>query len=563
MRLLLTVLWNCLAAAVWPLRALARLAFGHPAPEWIEVRLRGPLADFSTPRPFWRRRLAPSGRSLPSLREAFEAARRARSCRGVVLRVEHLHGSAAQLTALATLIAELRKPGDAGEPGKEVIVWAENLEGRSYAALCGATRLHLPPGGALDLTGAAVELTAAGTALARLGIRPEFFRREEHKTAPELFTRAEPSAVQRATAGALLDQSFESFIEALGRRGLDAASARALVDGGPYLGKGAARAGLIDRPLFWDELLEKLSPPPKRGKGREPSLAGERRLLRSGRRAQAGFRSLRPKRTIAVVPLRGIIRTGRSSSLPGAGRFCGSDSIAVALRRARESARVAAVLLYVDSRGGSASASEILWHEIRRTAKQKPVLAYVDGVAASGGYYAACGAQRLLGAPLSLVGSIGVFFGRFDVSEALGRLGIHEELLVRGAHAGLAWPSRPLTPAEREAADALVAEIYEDFVSAVAQARGRKVEEILPLAGGRVYTGRAAHGIGLLDGVAGFEDALRETASLGGLEPGRRPEIVVLEDAMRGPAALAALSGTIQALARPQAFAYHLGPHLP
>jgi protease-4 len=202
-----------------------------------------------------------------------------------------------------------------------------------------------------------------------------------------------------------------------------------------------------------------------------------------------------------------------------------------------------------------------MWREICRAAKEKPVVAYVDSVAASGGYYAACGAQRLLTSPLAIVGSIGVFFGRFDVSEALGRFGVRTELLVRGDHAGLMWPTRPLLPAERDAAEAMVETIYQDFIGVVAAGRKRKPEEIRPLAGGRIYTGKAALKVGLVDGVTTFREALAEAAKLGGLTETESPRAVVLEDQASGRAALAGLGSALQSLVKPQALAYHLGSH--
>jgi protease IV len=549
MRLVFVFLWNFVAAALWPLRALGRAAFGHGAPDWVEVRLQGPLADFVRREGWLRRRLGRSKQlSLPALRELFETAGHDPRCRGLVLRVGALEGSHAQLAELAALVGDLR------QNGKGVVVWAESLSGRNYAALCGATRIHLPPGGSLDLTGAAVELNSAGAALAMLGIRPEFFRREDHKTAPEMFTRSEPSAIQRQVANGLLDEGFEALLAGLSRRGLDRDRALALVNRGPFFGRGGAEAGLLDPPLFWDELVDGLRP------GKPPApLGSARRLETAGRLASSGFRRLRQPGAIGIVPLRGIIRSGKSGSFPGAGRFCGSDSIASALERARQDRRVKSLLVYIDSRGGSAPASELMWREICRAAKEKPVIAYVDGVAASGGYYAACGAKRILTSPLAIVGSIGVFFGRFDISEALGRIGVRTELLVRGDHAGLSWPTRPLLPAERDVAEAMVESIYRDFVGVVAENRKRKPEEIRPLAGGRIYTGQAALGVGLVDRVATFREALAEATSLGGLPDGEPPRVVVLEDKASGRAALAGLGGSIQSLLKPQALAYHVG----
>ncbi len=588
MRLAFVLLWNLLASLVWPVRALLRAAFGHSAPDWVEVRLQHPLADFVRPERWLRRRLGRGGKALPlsSLRALFERAHRSPSCKGLVLKVESLEGSSAQLTELAGIIEQFRKPLVTGSRqtggGKEVVVWAESLSGRSYAALCGATRLHLPPGGSLDLTGAALELMSAGAALSMVGVRPEFFRREEHKTAPELFTRSEPSTVQRVVANGLLDEAFEALLAGLARRGLDRNRAQQLVNQGPFFGRSAFEAGLLDRPLFWDEVVESLRPfeasalgpqrrpppldasaltPPPTPVGAKPApgLATERRLKTSGRLASSGFRRLRVPGAVGIIPLRGIIRSGKRGAFPGAGRFCGSDSLATALERGRQDPRLKSLLLYIDSRGGSAPASELMWREVCRAAKEKPVIAFVDSVAASGGYYAACGAGRLLAAPLSIVGSIGVFFGRFDVSEALGRIGLHRELLVRGDHAGLVWPTRQLQPSERAAADAMVEVIYRDFVGVVAQGRKRKPEEILPLAGGRIYTGKSALAVGLVDRVSSFREALAEAAKAGGLSEVDAPRVEVLEDSASGPAALAGLGSSLQTLLKPQAWAYHVG----
>ncbi len=583
-RLFLRALGNLAAAASWPARALVHLLLGRRPPAWVVVRLDGPLDDFAgrLPRGLLRLGRGPRGRVLSDLREVFERVARARSCRGLVLRAGAVEASQARLDALSALVASLRAAG------KQVVVYADNLPARLYAALCGATRLHLPPGGSLDLTGVAIELTAAGAALAAAGIRPEFIRREAHKTAPELFTAFAPTAIQRETAAALLDEAAAALTQRLAGRGLTAAEASARIDGGPYLGRQAAAAGLIDSAIYYDELVAELvrdsghsrlpffharlrdpagrgGPGTSPGRGAaasrrglsrgEPSLPSERALER-GRVAPLGLRPLRPPPEVAIVPLRGLIREGKSARLPS-GRFCGSESIAAALARARGDRRIRAVVLYVDSRGGSAAASDLIWHEVTRTGRQKPVVAYVDSVAASGGYFAACGASRIVAAPLSIVGSIGVFWGRFEISGALAKLGIRREVMTRGASGGLAHPLRPMTAPEAAAANRLVEAIYADFLGAVAAGRAKSVAEIRPLAGGRIYTGARALAAGLVDATGGFTDAVRAAASAAGL-PEAPPRLRVFADKPAG-GLLSGFAALGDALG-PRVFAYYPGP---
>jgi protease-4 len=207
------------------------------------------------------------------------------------------------------------------------------------------------------------------------------------------------------------------------------------------------------------------------------------------------------------------------------GRFCGSESAAEALSRARRNRRVRSIVIAIDSRGGAALASEIIWREIRRTADAKPTLIYIDRIAASGGYLAACGADHVLAAPFSIVGSIGVFAGRFEVQDLLQRLGIRRAPLQRGARAGLSAKSGPLDAAEREALVAGVEETYQAFLALVATARHKEVGAVRELAQGKVYTGAEAQDLGLVDGVSTFEAAITEAARRAGIV-GEDPPVV-------------------------------------
>ncbi len=545
LRALVSLVWNLLALLGWPLRAIGRWALGLRGPEWVELRLAGPLR-YRKRRPGWLERhlsRAPSSASIEEVADLCDRIVASRRCRGLLVRADGIHGSWAQLDALS---AQLQRVHAAG---RQVVVWAEALDGRSYAALCGVGRLVLPPSGTLDLTGPSLALSSAGAALGKLGLRPEFFRREEHKTAPELFTRVEASEAQRETARGLLAEAHRKLSETLGKR-LPPGEVQSALDRGPLTGRSALAAGLVDRVGFVDEALRELAP--------EKTRPGSGRRLRPGL-PPLGLVPLRRGPAVGLVTLRGLIREGRSAELPTGGRFFGSQSAAELLQAIRRDRSVRSVLLYVDSRGGSAGASELIWHEIERTAAEKPVVAYVDAVAASGGYFAACGATRIVAAPLAIVGSIGVFYGRFDPGDALIRIGVRRELLRTSATSGLAQPWGAMNAEERAAADRIVGELYEEFLQVVAKSRRRTVEEIRAVAGGRIYTGQRAREIGLVDEVGGFARALELTAELGGIRG--KPKV----RAYGSGAAPLSWAGAVRDLAigsRAGPLAFHDGPSL-
>jgi protease-4 len=203
-----------------------------------------------------------------------------------------------------------------------------------------------------------------------------------------------------------------------------------------------------------------------------------------------------------------------------------------ALRAARRDHRTSALLLYVNSPGGSAAASELILDEVRRSAKAKPVLAYFDRVAASGGYMAALGAAEIWGAPEALAGSIGVFGGKFEISRLLERVGLRRELITRGDNAALLSPSRPFTEIERRTMELEIEEAYQDFLEHVSVARGKSKEEIHARAEGRVYVGSEALQAGLIDRIGTFEQACRRALELA-KAPSDRFEVMAHPSARR------------------------------
>jgi len=226
------------------------------------------------------------------------------------------------------------------------------------------------------------------------------------------------------------------------------------------------------------------------------------------------WRPLKRRTRLSIVPLNGIIAEGEGGRAPVGPEIAGSDGVAGAIRAARRDRRTSAILLYVNSPGGSAIASELILDEARRAAKKKPVVAYFDRVAASGGYMAALGADEIWAAPDAIAGSIGVFGGKFELSRLFERLGVSRTLITRGKNAGLFSVSRPFTEHERRALESEIEEAYQDFLEQVSRSRVKSKDEVHARAQGRIYSGEEALQAGLIDRTGSFEDACRRALEL-------------------------------------------------
>src|SRR5215472_5427220 len=226
------------------------------------------------------------------------------------------------------------------------------------------------------------------------------------------------------------------------------------------------------------------------------------------------WRPLKRRTRLSIVPLNGIIAEGEGGRAPVGPEIAGSDGLAGAIRAARRDRRTSAILLYVNSPGGSAIASELILDEARRAAKKKPVVAVFFRITASGGYMAALGADEIWAAPDAIAGSIGVFGGKFELSRLFERLGVSRTLITRGKNAGLFSVSRPFTEHERRALDSEIEEAYQDFLEQVSRSRGKSKDEVHARAQGRIYSGDEALQAGLIDRTGSFEDACRRALEL-------------------------------------------------
>jgi protease-4 len=506
----LALLWNLFLALWLLLRLPFRLLGRRAPPSYVRFVLKGDPPYRASLRRAWFRRRPPPGlvTALDVFRRNLVQLSKDARVKGVVVEVGPLEMAPAKRLLLSQWLSAFRAAG------KEVVGFALSPGNAEYEVLCGMTRVVLPRPGRLALDGFLLEATAVGGALERLGIHAEFVRRGDFKTAPELFTRSDISPNQRALLEALLDDRHAALVEAVtaGRR-LEKEEATALVDKGPYSAERALASGLVDALADEVELTGLLGlPAVEHGDVLVPAFP---RYLRAMCVPDVNWARLRARKRLAVVPLSGVLADGDADRPWPA--VASAETLLAGLRAAADDSRCPAVLLYVNSPGGSALASERVADEVVRLVRRKPVVAYTDRVSASGGYLASLGAQELWAGPHSVVGSIGVFAGKFDAHALLERLGIHRTAFTRGEHAGLGTTTRMLTPSEREALEREVDDIYRRFVERVAGARKMDVTAVLARAEGRVFTSGQALALGLLDKLGTFEEAAARALALAGV----------------------------------------------
>jgi protease-4 len=321
------------------------------------------------------------------------------------------------------------------------------------------------------------------------------------------------SPESREMASWLADAAFGELVAAVaaGRR-CDDDAARRLIDASPFTDRQALEARAVDALCAEEELTAKLE-------GKFQHWPEIRRRLRP-------LPPRRPGRAVGLIRVEGLILDGRSRRPPASPPFplpiIGSEQSGdlTVVRQARQlaaSRRVGAVVLWIDSGGGSATASEAMTSALRDLAGRKPLVVAMGSLAASGGYYVATPAARVFAQPSTLTGSIGVFGGKLATGDLLRRLLVNTETVARGEHVAMFGPERPFSPAEREWVRQSIARTYELFLERVGGGRGRPAAEIDPVAGGRVWTGRQALEHGLVDQLGGFQEALTEARRRGGL----------------------------------------------
>ena len=448
-------------------------------------------------------------RPAPALHALLTALRQAERDRHVAGLVAHV----AQRPISLALSSELRDAvGRFRRSGKVAVAWTESfgelgVGNVGYHLATAFEEIWLQPSGDVGLTGVVARAVFVRDALDRLGVEPQLAQRHEYKTAADTFLRSEMSDAGREMARRLAESATETIVaDVAAARGLDPATVREIVDHAPLTATEALEAGLVDRLGYRDEVYASLR-----------SRLGDVRLLyveRYGRRRERG-RAVRravagrSSPVVALVRASGPIHLGHSSSVPWGGPNVGSDTLGATLRAAGRDPAVKAVVLRVDSPGGSYVASDAIRREILALrGSGRPVIASMATVAASGGYYIAMPCDVVVASPTTLTGSIGVLAGKQVVKVALGRVGVRIDSEAVGAHAEMFSSQQPFTEEEWARLEGWLDEVYDDFTSKAAADRGMPVERLRDVARGRVWTGADARSHDLVDQLGGLEEAV-------------------------------------------------------
>lgn len=431
--------------------------------------------------------------------------------------------------------------------GKPIYAYLEYGGDRDYYLATAADRVFLMPSSPLDFAGVATYEVFLRGALDKAGVYPDLHHIGDYKTASNTFTEKAFTAAHREMDASLNRDLLAQIVKGVAEgRSRPEAEVRALVDQGPFLPAAALQAGLIDEIAYEDEALAKLRA--AKGDAAKNTIEGARYA-----RVPLSALGLNQGARLAVIYATGAIVSGGSGYDPLNGASLGSDTLIEAIRAAGRDTGIRAIILRIDSPGGSAAASDAIWRElmlIRRDKPNLPIVASMGDLAASGGYYIAMPAQSIVAQPSTLTGSIGIFGGKFVTGGLYEKLGANIESDSIGTHAEMNSPARPYNAAESAKVDEQLRAFYDDFLRKVAESRQSTPERIDQLARGRVWTGQQAKANGLVDDLGGLDRAIAVAKERAGLKPGDDVELVTFPTPKTFYEMLAeTLSGDVQATA--------------
>lgn len=475
-----------------------------------------------------------------------ESVAEAESAAGVFLRVGPMGGAWGRIRDIGEALAAVR------EAGKPVHCHFEVADNASYVLMASSCdRVTMTPAGHLDLVGVAAHVFYARSLLDNLGLRAEILQMGRYKGAGDTFTRDSMPEETRESLGAVVDDLHGAVVAAVAARTDGTAEqAQALIDAGPYGSERARARGLIDDLEFDDEAREHARVAGRDQAGVDDAGFSVRRVRFLPHREPTSLLDILDALSgdapvelpegdrLALVHLQGTITDGETAS---SGEARAGPFIAE-LRRIADEDEIKAVVLRVNSPGGSALASDRMWHAVERLAARKPVIVSVGDMAASGGYYIAVAGTEIIAHPESLVGSIGVVGGKVDASALAERIGVHAEILSRGEQAAWSSPLHGLDDGERQALERMLRSTYHRFLRRVAAGRDISDEELYAVAAGRIWSGQEAHDRGLVDSFGGLSTALDRARELGDLDadaevvvwPRRRSFVETLSESMGG-----------------------------
>jgi len=459
------------------------------------------------------------GAKMPTVRSIIDNLRKAAldsRVRGVLLRPTGFDSPFwGKVQEIRDAVVEFKKSG------KPVYAYVDYGGDREYYLATAADKVFLMPSAALDLTGVVTyELFLRGT-LDKIGAYPDLHHIGQYKTAVNTFTEKGYTAAHKEMDQALNRDLYEQIVRGIadGRK-KNEADIRQAIDDGPFLPEDAVKAGLVDDLAYEDQVDDKLR------------AGSSRQRIDGDDYARVSLSSMGLNRgpRIAVIYAAGAIVGGKSGYDPLNGPVVGSDTLIDYIREARKDSSIRAIVLRIDSPGGSASASDAIWRELTLTKNEKadrPLVASMSDLAASGGYYIAMPAQVIVAQPSTLTGSIGIFGGKVVTGGVYEKLGARIESTSIGRNAEINSPARPYNQQELKKLQEQLQSFYDDFVEKVAASRHQTPEQIDALAQGRVWTGRQAKQNRLVDELGGLDRAIALAKQRAKIAADSNVEIVV------------------------------------
>ena len=502
-----------------------------PVKNYAEFTLGGAYTDTKVVSTFG----AFSTKTLRGLFKKLDALKTDDEIAGVVFKIDDVSVGWATLQEIRSKLHEFRATG------KETIGYLEGGGNAEYLLAATMDRVVLMPVGSLNLTGLRAEVMFYKGLLDKLDIQADMLAMGKYKSGVEPYMRDGMSDAFRESMATLLDDLYAQLLNHLAesREGLTAESASDLIDRGPFTAEEALQEKLVDALQYYDELLTALKTASENEEVQVVESGSERKRKVPDMNSFAGLMQLfsmlnPPQRSqptsenqIALLYANGPILPS-VESLFASTPIITPNALKAAFEKARTDDSVQAVVLRVDSPGGSALASDLIWREVMLTQREKPVVVSMGDVAASGGYYIAMAAGTIVAHPSTLTGSIGVFGGKLNMKGLYNKVGLTKEIITYGQNSTLYSDYGGFTPTERERVEKLMKTIYEDFVGKAATGRNKSFAEIDEIAQGRVWTGQQAKALGLVDELGGLDTALSIAKEQAGFSADDEVNLIVL-----------------------------------
>ena len=502
-----------------------------PVKKYVEFTLGGTYADTKVVSTFG----TSSTKTLRGLFKKLDVLKTDDEIAGIIFKVDDVSVGWATLQEIRNKLHEFR------ETGKETIGYLESGGNAEYLLAAAMDRVVLMPAGGLNLTGLRAEIMFYKGLLDKLDIQADMLAMGKYKSGVEPYMREGMSDAFRESMTTVLDDLYAQLLShiAESRDGITVESASGLVDRGPFTAEEALQEGLVDALQYYDELLTVLKTASQDEDVQVVEPDFERKREVPDMNSFAGLMQLfsmlnPPQRTqragenqIALIYASGPILPD-VDSLFSSMSVITPDALAEAFEKVRTDDSVRAVVLRIDSPGGSALASDLIWREVMLIQREKPVVVSMGDVAASGGYYIAMAAGTIVAHPSTLTGSIGVFGGKLNMKGLYNKIGLTKEIITHGQNAALYSDYGGFTPTERERVEKMMKTIYGDFVRKAAAGRGKSFDEIDEIAQGRVWTGKQAKALGLVDELGGLETALSIAKKEAGFAETDEVDLIVL-----------------------------------